>query len=340
MRNKKIVNALQYIIFLGGGITLVWWQLGSMSVAQKQAFIASIKNTNYWLILPVILMNLGSHLVRCMRWKMLLEPLQYKPSLKNLFAATMVGYLANSFVPRLGEVVKCTLLAKYEKLKVDNLVGTIILERTFDLVCYAVFIGITVIIQVDVISGLVTQKLSKLNMEGSTFLKLGLIIGIVVMVVFVFKYLLKKYPNSTIFFKIKLFATGIINGVTSIKKMKNRKLFVFYTVIIWSLYLLQIYVAFNAMEGTAHLGIKAACSVLSLSTLAMIVTPGGIGSFPIFVMETLIVYGVASALGMALGWVIWGVSTILIIVVGLLAFAALPYINKKLLNENATLHTK
>jgi glycosyltransferase 2 family protein len=340
MRNNKIVNALQYIIFLGGGIGLVWWQLGNMSVAQKQAFVTAIKNTNYWLILPVILMNLGSHLVRCMRWKMLLEPLQYKPSLKNLFAATMVGYLANSFVPRLGEVVKCTLLAKYEKLKVDNLVGTIILERTFDLVCYAIFIGITVLIQVDVISGLVKQKLSKLNMEGSTFLKLGLIIGIVVMVVFVFKYLLKKYPNSTIFFKIKLFATGIINGVTSIKIMKNRKLFVFYTVIIWSLYLLQIYVAFKAMEGTAHLGIKAACSVLSLSTLAMIVTPGGIGSFPIFVMETLIVYGVASALGMALGWVIWGVSTILIIVVGLLAFAALPYINKKLLNENAILHTK
>jgi glycosyltransferase 2 family protein len=122
--------------------------------------------------------------------------------------------------------------------------------------------------------------------------------------------------------------------------MKNPKLFVFYTVIIWSLYLLQIYVAFKAMEGTAHLGIKAACSVLSLSTLAMIVTPGGIGSFPIFVMETLVVYGVASALGMALGWVIWGVSTILIIVVGLLAFAALPYINKKLLNENAILHSK
>jgi glycosyltransferase 2 family protein len=340
MRNNKIVNALQYIIFLGGGIALVWWQLGSMSGAQKQEFIAAIKNTNYWLILPVILMNLGSHLVRCMRWKMLLEPLNYNPKLKNLFAATMVGYLANSFVPRLGEVVKCTLLAKYEKLKVDNLVGTIILERTFDLVCYAIFIGISVLIQVDVISELVTQKLSKLNVEGGTFVKLGLFVALIVTVVFGFRYLLKKYPNNTIFLKIKLFASGIANGVTSIKKMKNHKLFVFYTVIIWSLYLLQIYVAFKAMEGTAHLGIKAACSVLSLSTLAMIVTPGGIGSFPIFVMETLVVYGVASALGMALGWVIWGVSTILIIVVGLLAFAALPYINKKLLNENAILHSK
>jgi glycosyltransferase 2 family protein len=334
MSKSKLLSILQYIFFLGGGVALVWWQLSSMSALQKTEFTNAIKNTNYWLIAPVVIMNLTSHFVRCLRWKMLLEPLNYNPKVKNLFAATMVGYFANSFVPRLGEVVKCTLLAKYEKLKVDNLVGTIILERTFDLICYAIFIGITVVIQFDVIGSLVTERLGKLNPSNGLYIKLGALILIAVVGFIAFKYILKKYPHNKLFVALKNFAAGIFNGITSIRKMKNRKLFILYTIIIWSFYLLQIYVAFKAMDGTAHLGIKAACSVLTLTTLAMIVTPGGIGTFPIFVMETLVVYGIVSSLGSALGWVIWGVSTILIIVVGLLFALLMPYINKQNLHES------
>ena len=95
------------------------------------------------------------------------------------------------------------------------------------------------------------------------------------------------------------------------------------------MYLLEIYLAFLAMNGTSHLPIEAACSVLSLATLSMIATPGGIGTFPIFVMETLLIYGIAAPLGKAFGWVIWGVSTGLIILIGLLSLLAIPYLNRK-----------
>ena len=81
------------------------------------------------------------------------------------------------------------------------------------------------------------------------------------------------------------------------------------------------------MEGTAQLGIKAACAVLSLSTLAMIATPGGIGSFPIFVMETLTIYSIASPVGKAFGWLIWGANTAIVIIAGILALLLLPYFN-------------
>ena len=95
------------------------------------------------------------------------------------------------------------------------------------------------------------------------------------------------------------------------------------------MYLLQIYIGFQAMEGTSHLGIKAACSVLSLATLAMIITPGGIGSFPLFVMETLTIYSIISPVGKAFGWLIWGVSSGIVIVAGLTSLVILPYINRK-----------
>ena len=110
-----------------------------MTLAERAEFYTTFSNTNYWLLIPVAIMSILSHLSRSMRWKLMMEPLGYNPALKNVFAATMVGYLANSAIPRLGEVLKCSLLARYEKLKVDKLFGTILVERTFDFICYLLF---------------------------------------------------------------------------------------------------------------------------------------------------------------------------------------------------------
>ena len=135
---KKFLSFLQYFIFLGAGILLVWWQLRSMTAQEKSDFLHAFTYAEYWLIIPVVIMSLLSHISRSMRWKLLMEPLGYNPALKNVFAVTMVGYLANAAVPRLGELLKCSFLAKYEDLKMDKLVGTILVERTFDFICYII----------------------------------------------------------------------------------------------------------------------------------------------------------------------------------------------------------
>jgi glycosyltransferase 2 family protein len=329
MRNR-IISLIQYIIFLGGGLFLVWWQLKEMTAEDKNEFYNALTKANYWLLIPIITMSLLSHLSRSLRWKLLMEPMGYKPATKNVFAVTMAGYLANSAVPRLGEVLKCTLLAKYEKFKVEKLVGTILIERTFDMVCYFIFIIITVLIQVNLISGYVKEKFEKVGQSASIpiWLKFLIIIFCVGTIIFLIKFLYKKYPENKLFIKINNFYKGIVEGIATIKNLKQQKLFLAHTVFIWSMYLLQIYVGFQAMEGTAHLGIKEACAVLSLASLAMIATPGGIGSFPFFVMETLTIYGIATSLGKAFGWLIWGASTSIVIVVGLACVLLLPLINK------------
>jgi glycosyltransferase 2 family protein len=337
----KIATYLKYMLFLGAGLLLVWWQLYGMSAEEVNSFKAALKEANYLLVIPVVIMNLTSHLVRSMRWKLLLQPLDYNPSLANTFAVTMVGYLANAAVPRLGEVLKCSMLAKYENLKTEKLIGTIVTERIIDLITYGIFIGITILLQIDLIGNYVKTKLSAIgaSTNNSIWLKLGFVLLVLALIFFVFKWIIKKYPQNIILQKTKTFTQGLIGGITSIKKLKAKNLFIFYTVIIWALYVTQLYIGFKAMESTAGLGFKAACAVLSLSTLAMIVTPNGIGSFPIFVMETLLIYGVATVQGTAYGWLIWGVSTVLIIVAGLVALIALPIINKNK-NEIVTSHTK
>ncbi len=328
---SRFYHILNYTIFLGGGIFLVWYQLREMTPEDEKEFYNALRYANYWLLIPVVIMSLLSHLSRSMRWKLLLEPMEYQPKLKNVFAVTMAGYLANSAVPRLGEILKCTLLGRYEKLKVDKLVGSILIERAYDFACYLIFIAFTVLIQLDILGGYIGNKVSGIGKGPGLpiWVKLGILVGAIVTLIVLLRYLFRRYPENKIISRVRHFINGIGVGFRSIRNLKKRKQFIAHTLFIWLMYLLQIYVGFSAMESTMHLGIKAACSVLTLATLAMIITPGGIGSFPLFVMEILTLYGIASPSGKAFGWLIWGVSTGIIIVIGLTSLLLLPIINRK-----------
>jgi uncharacterized protein (TIRG00374 family) len=301
-----------------------------MTEPEKKEFYAAIQNADYRMILPVAIMSILSHISRSLRWRLLMEPLGYKPKLSNLFSVTMIGYLANAAVPRLGELLKCTFLAKYEKLKVDKLVGTIIVERSFDLICYAVFIGITIVIQIQLIGGYFKKEWEAMSSaSGTTILLKFIFIFLVLFTIWkLMKWLSAKKQDNKIITGVHNFISGVGEGFKTIKQLKQRKLFLLHTVFIWAMYLGQIYVGFKGMDGTASLPIGAAFSVLSLATLSMIVTPGGIGSFPIFVMQTLVLYGIHAPLGKAFGWVMWGVSTGLIIIIGLVSLLIIPSLNK------------
>lgn len=328
---KRIKTIFKYGLFIGIGIFLVWWQLKSMSTDEKKEFTHAIQHARYWILVPIAIMSILSHISRSMRWKLLLEPMGYKPALPNVFMATMVGYLANSAIPRLGEILKCTFLARYEKLKVDKLVGTIILERSFDLICYVIFIGITVLFQLNLIGDYVSEKLGLFVSEksDSIWMKIFVLLTLFLLGWFLLRFLLKKFPDNVIVAKIKQTALGLFEGFKTIKALKKPSLFWAHTIFIWTMYLAQIYVGFIGMDSTAHLGIGAACSVLTLATLSMIVTPGGIGSFPIFVMQTLLIYGVHEPLGKAFGWLMWGSSTGIIVITGVISLIVMPYYNER-----------
>jgi len=330
---RKFSNILKYLLFMGGGLFLIWYQLHSMKEEDKLHFYESLRNANYWIILPISIMSILSHLSRAARWKLMLEPLGYKPRLSNLFAVTMIGYLANSAVPRLGEVLKCSFLGRYEKLRVDRLIGTIIIERSFDLICFILFIGITLLVQVEVIGQMLDEKLhSDFSFSQPSFwIKLGLILLSCIIIFLLIRGAFRKWPDNKFISKINHFISGIWEGFTSIKKLKKRRAFLFHTIFIWSMYLGQIWLAFSGMHATSGLGLSQACSVLTLATIAMIVTPGGIGTFPLFVAQTLLLYNVQQGDGNAFGWLMWSVSTGLVLILGFSSLLMLPYLNR---NQN------
>ena len=148
--SKKLFSILQYAFFLGLGIFLLWLTLRK---SDWNSIISDLSGANYIFLIPATLMLVVSHFIRALRWKILMEPLGYKPSTLNTFLAVFVGYWANLAVPRLGEVLKCTILARYEKVPADKLIGTIVAERAIDVCSLIVIMVITVFSQYNLIGG-------------------------------------------------------------------------------------------------------------------------------------------------------------------------------------------
>jgi uncharacterized membrane protein YbhN (UPF0104 family) len=334
MRKSHFV-ILQYIIFLGLGIFLVWWSIKDLSADDRAQIRSSLSHARYLLIIPVFIILFLSHYIRALRWKMLLEPMGYHPSSRNTFFAVMIGYLTNMAFPRLGEVLKCTVLARYEKVPVDKLIGTIITERIIDAISLVAVFTVTLALQPGLYSQLVETFFQ--NSNGDEKKSAGLLVALIIagiVILAVAGWMIFKKKNFTdLFVLVKRIALNVLRGVISVGRLKKRFLFISYTIIIWVLYLLAGYIGFFALVETTGYGIREAFSILSAGSIGMIVTPGGIGAYAILLEKTMMIYGLQKGIALAFGWLLWIVQTGVILLGGLFSFAALPFYNKKLTVE-------
>ena len=331
---KKSLSVLQYIFFLGLGIGLLWYTFRHLTDEQLGQLKDSFRQTQYIYLLPVVCTLLLAHFSRSMRWRILMEPLGYKPSRMNVFLAVMIGYFFNLLVPRLGEVMKCTTLAKYEKVPPDKMIGTIVAERALDLICLLLVIILTVAVQFDVIGPHVLNTLSRIGKDSEgelSVLKIAIIVAAILVIIFGLKWLFKRYGTKGFLLKLKLFFKGIGEGITSVARVKEKGWFVLHTIFIWIMYLLSIYIGFLAFPQIDHLGIRGSLSVLTFGSLGMIIpTPGGIGSYQYMIFETLTLplYNVSKISAMAFANVLWGAQTVIIVIFGVISLIILPLFNR------------
>jgi len=330
---KKIISSLfQYTVFLGLGIFLLWWTTKNLSPAEVQHLKDVLNGANYLLVLPAMMLLLLSHYSRALRWKILMEPLGFQPSSLNTFFAVMLGYFFNLLVPRLGEVMKCTMLARYEKTPVDKIIGTMVAERAIDFICLLIVIGMTILLQIDIASSFISaewQKSSAENPDANRFSSLILTIAGISAGVILLIWILRRFAHVSIVGRIRSLLLGIWQGLTSVRYVKRKTAFILHTLFIWSMYFLSIRLGFYAMESVSHLGIKPSLTILSFGSIAMIITQGGIGAYQLAVQKTLTLYGISEVNGLAYGWLLWAVQTVMVLVVGLICLFLLPIFNRK-----------
>ncbi|MDO9341084.1 MAG: lysylphosphatidylglycerol synthase transmembrane domain-containing protein, partial [Bacteroidales bacterium] len=253
---KGILQTLKFIAFLAVGIVLLWFAFSNVDFTR---LAADLKEADYsWLLLSV-LFGLFAFVSRARRWVLLVNPLGFKPSLRNSFYALMTGYLANLALPRIGEITRCVALGKKEKIPVDQLFGTVVVERTIDFLSLLLIMIILIFTSGDQISLFLKENIlmpvqqKALLIFGSTWIILVTLFSLlIIMLVLVIRFK-KSFRKIRFFSKMFDLARGIINGLKTITNLKRKWEFIFHTIFIWINYALMTWVVFFSIESTSHL---------------------------------------------------------------------------------------
>lgn len=334
MVSKNIKTVIQFVILLGIGILLIWLQLRQITPEQREEILYALKTADYLWVAVSLIIALFSHFLRAFRWNYLLKPLGYKTNLLNANCHVLIGYLANYGIPRMGEISRCTLAARYDKVPFEVGFGTVITERIVDFMVFLVIFVLTLLVQFTELIGLANKWIFdplKEKLAGISENPVKIILLIVFLAACVGGFLfIRKKISSLLKGKLGNVLKGLGEGIGSIRKMDKPLQFVFLSLLIWASYFYALYFIFFALKGTSHLGHKECLTLLLFGTFGVIFSPGGLGAYPYIISTILITtYGLEKVPAIALPWLSWTSQFILIVIAGLISLVVLPIYNAK-----------
>jgi glycosyltransferase 2 family protein len=316
--NIRKFLSLTVPLFIGLGI--IYYQYTTLSSSEIEKIKISFIKADYFYIFLSLFIALFGYWSRAYRWKFSLQHLGYNTQFRNDLMTVCVSYFINLTIPRSGEISRAALLKKYEKVPFDKGFGTIVAERIVDLLIFLLFVIIAFVLQFD---KLYKFLIDKLPVEKIIYLLIG---GFLVFVIFIFVWI---YAEWKIIKKLKQKLSGLIDGMTSILKMKDKWNYIFHSFFIWFTYLLMFYVTIYALPETSNIGFDVVIMGFIFGSLAVGFTNGGIGAYPLAIALIYSLYGIPNDVGVAFGWLVWTSQTLLTIFLGLLSYLLLPILNKK-----------
>ena len=318
---KRILSILQYLVFLSLGIGLLYLVFRKINLS---LVVNELRTINYsWLALAFVV-GVLSHLARAIRWNLMIGSLGYKTNTARTFYAVMIGYLANLAIPRIGEVTRCGIINKTEKIPVNSLIGTVISERIFDMIVLLVLTFLVVIFQLKLVGGFMSKYIfHPLYLKFSSNLTSlyvlgGLIILITLVLIFTLGWILVHLKKFKFYNRIIALLSGFLEGINSIRKMPRKGAFLFWTLVIWTSYFLMTYLSFFSLEATSKLNLLDGLTVLSLGSFGIVApVPGGIGAYHFIVKAVLFeLYKLTPASAASFATLVHFSQTVLIIICG------------------------
>ncbi len=309
---------LKIILFFGIGFSILYFVYGKYNTAWlaqcdldgksleacgtlAQKVAKDFLSVKYFWIFLVLFAFTISNISRALRWNMLIRPLGYSPKLSNSFFTIIIGYFVNLFLPRVGEIVRAATMSKYEKIPVEKLVGTIVIGRTVDVLCFALAIGLTFLLEFDTLSNYITANRTPGGggAAGGHFFSspLFLILGSLGLICSLLLYFFWSQISKTILFiKVVNILKGLWEGIQTVRKMENPWVFIFHSLNIWVMYYLMTYICFFAFEPTTGLSPLAGLMAFVFGALGIVIpSPGGMGTYHFFTSEALMIYGLDQA---------------------------------------------
>jgi len=330
---SRLKALIQYVVILLATVFLIWFSLRSITLQEGEnkwdyIFEAWRLADKRWLVVMAVFAIL-SHIVRAMRWKMLVEQTGHPVTLTSSFLSLMVGYLVNLVIPRGGEVSRCYNLYKLDRAPVEVSFGTVVVERIVDLICLLLLIILAFVLESGRLLSFVETLPLDFSAAGGKMLFLLLLAGVLALVGALGYWLVRRSPKLSAFFTKTW--KGMKSGLLSVFRLKNKGLFVFQSALIWVLYFFMSYAVLKAFQTTSHLGFSAVISLFGIGSIAMAAPlPGGTGAYHVLVPQGLsFLYGLELQDAVALTFVFHGWQTFIMIMGGALSLIITSIISKK-----------
>ncbi len=307
------------VVFLGIGAFFIYWFLLKLDANQKAAIWQSFREANYLWVALAMVCCLLSHFMRALRWRLLFRPLGLNPSLNHTFGSVIVAYLGNLAFPRAGEVMRCATLRTSERIPMEKSLGTVVTERLIDTLAFGLIVLLGTVVMFGKAKDWLYDSLSA-KFDALPNMTVLAIAGVVLLVLawLAYKLLWKRLLHIGIVKKADDMVRGMVDGVKSIFHMgrRNTTLFLIYSAVIYTLYILGGLIIFHAFGETSWLGLRAAFVVYLFGSVGMTFSQGGIGVYPVLVQMALDIYGISYEVGTACGWLLWGSQQVVVITVG------------------------
>ncbi|MDD5571388.1 MAG: lysylphosphatidylglycerol synthase transmembrane domain-containing protein [Bacteroidales bacterium] len=331
---KKIFKIINYIIFLSLGIALLFYVSKGQNIHR---IINDIENANYYWITLAFIAGILGHLFRAIRWNMLINSLGYKTNTLTTFYAVVIGYFANLAFPRIGEITRCGVISKQNKIPLNSVIGTVVAERVFDTICLIVIMFFVIIFQLSFLGDFALKymihPISHKFINNRNFALLAILIAIAFFsgIFFLYKLLLPKFRKLTFFYKLKRLYIGFVQGIKSIGNVKSLKLFFLQTILLWTAYTIVSYFCFQSIQQLSHLTVIDALTLTAIGSIGFIIpVPGGIGSYHAVIILTMVeLYKIKQGLATSFAYLSHSSQTLLIIVLGSVSLFLIFLTSKK-----------
>ena len=321
--NKKASKTLWYIIFLALGVALLWFSFRNIDLSQLWRDIKTAKYS--WMLLSLVCLAI-SLFFRALRWNIQIEAMGYKTRASSTYGAVLIAYLANCIFPRLGEVVRCSVLKRKENIPFDKSLGSVVSERIIDLTVLFGLAFLVIIFQWKLLGSLITSWLLPLidKLVNNVLMGLVVIAAVVVFIVFLVKIIRKNKKLASIWH-------GFVDGIKSVVTMRQKWRFVLYTLGVWGFYVIMTWLPFYMLPETSHLGLVEAITLLGIATLGVVApVPGGIGTYH-FIAITLLngFYGISEQAAGSFAAINHGSQMIFYLIAGVLAYMVMFFFDKR-----------
>lgn len=324
---KKVLNtSFKVLIPLLFGGLLLWYLYKDLDIADIWTTVKV--GVRYDIILLSLVFGLLANVIRGLRWELLIDSIGEKARRANIINAVLGNYALNLVLPRVGEIWRCGVITKYDKIPFTKLFGTLLIDRVCDTLTVGLITLLIFIFNFPFFKSFFARNPELMDGFSQMFNSIWIYATVIILAVLV--WLVFKYMSKfTLVQKAKAMLKNIWVGLESILLLKYKGRFILQTIGIWGCYFLYFYITFYAFDFTRDLGIGVGLIAFIMSSIGVAVpVQGGIGAWHFMVIATLMIFNVNENDAAAFAFVVHTVQTVWAGLCGLVAIIALPIMNK------------